>query len=115
MMDQWVKVKQENKNLSEYFLKNGYKKIAIYGMGHAGRALAEELVDSNIAVKYAMDRNIESALGTDDIMIAILDDHLEEVDAVVVTAITQYENIKETLEKKIKCPIYSLEEVIYSM
>lgn len=44
-------------------------------MGHAGRALAEELVDSNIAVKYAMDRNIESALGTDDIMIAILDDH----------------------------------------
>lgn len=40
---------------------------------------------------------------------------MEEVDAVVVTAITQYENIKETLEKKIKCPIYSLEEVIYSM
>lgn len=115
MMTQWKRLNNRSICLDEFFKQKNIQSIAIYGMGHAGRALAEELVDSNIAVKYAMDRNIESAFGTDDIMIAILDDHLEEVDAVVVTAITQYENIKETLEKKIKCPIYSLEEVIYSM
>ena len=43
MMNQWVKVKQEGKNLSCYFEKNGYKKIAIYGMSYAGETLLEEL------------------------------------------------------------------------
>lgn len=36
MMNQWVKVKQEGKNLSTYFSEKGYKTIAIYGMSYAG-------------------------------------------------------------------------------
>ena len=31
MMNQWVRVKQEGKNLSSYFEKQGYKKIGIKG------------------------------------------------------------------------------------
>ena len=50
MMNQWVKVKQEGKNLASYFEKNGYKKIAIYGMSYAGETLLEELKDSEINV-----------------------------------------------------------------
>lgn len=37
MMNQWVKAKQQGKNLSSYFEKNQYKKIAVYGMSYAGR------------------------------------------------------------------------------
>ena len=36
MMNQWVKIKQENKDLSSYFEKKGFKKIAIYGMSYVG-------------------------------------------------------------------------------
>ena len=46
MMNQWVKVKQEGKNLASYFEQEGYKKIAIYGMHYAGETLAEELQGS---------------------------------------------------------------------
>ena len=42
MMNQWVRVKQEGKNLSQYFEANNYKNIAIYGMSYAGETLVEE-------------------------------------------------------------------------
>ena len=32
MMNQWVKIKQEGKNIVSYFERTSYKKIAIYGM-----------------------------------------------------------------------------------
>ena len=52
MMNQWVKEKQEGKNLASYFEKVGYKEIAIYGMSYAGETLVEELEGSNIKIKY---------------------------------------------------------------
>ena len=39
MMNQWVKVKQEGKQLSHFFKNNGYKKIAIYGISYVGETL----------------------------------------------------------------------------
>ena len=33
MLNQWLCLKQEGKNLNEYFDNNGYKTVAIYGMG----------------------------------------------------------------------------------
>ncbi len=35
------------------------------------------------------------------------------VDAIVVTAITFYDEIKEELSRKIDCPIISLEDILY--
>ena len=60
MMTQWVKVKQEGKNLSTYFERKGYRVIAIYGMSYAGEALADELVESNIKIKYGIDQKENS-------------------------------------------------------
>ena len=60
MMNQWVKIKQEGKNLSLYFETNGYKKIAIYGMSYAGETLINELENSSVTVAYGIDRNAES-------------------------------------------------------
>lgn len=113
MMNQWVKVKQEGKNLSKYFEKNGYKSIAIYGMSYAGETLLDELKDSGIFVKYGIDKNADRiSKGID--MVTIEDD-LQEVDAVVITAITFFDEIAEELENKLKCPILSLEDILYEM
>lgn len=85
-MKQWVEVKQEGKNLSEYFMRSGYKNIAIYGMSYAGETLVNELKDTEINVKYGIDRNADSIYGEIDVV--SMEDDLEEVDAIVVTAIT---------------------------
>lgn len=56
MMNQWVKVKQEGKNLSQYFEANNYKNIAIYGMSYAGETLEDELKNTNTCVKYSIEK-----------------------------------------------------------
>lgn len=113
MMNQWVKVKQEGKNLASYFEKNGYKSIAIYGMSYAGETLLDELKDTNISVAYAIDKNADSIYA--DVDVVTMEGDLEPVDAVVVTAITFFDEIEEKLSEKMDSPIISLEDLLYEV
>lgn len=111
MMNQWVRVKQEGKNLSSYFERNGYKRIAIYGMSYAGETLLEELRGTGIEIVYGIDQKADSLYA--DVDIVSLEDSLEEVDAVVVTAITFFDEIEAKLSEKVNCPVISLEDILY--
>ena len=113
MMNQWVKVKQEGKSLREFFEKKGYKKIAIYGMSYAGETLVRELESTDIEIAYGIDKNADSLYMNIDIV--SLDEDLEKVDVVVVTAITFFDEIQEALCKKLDCPIISLEDILYEV
>ena len=113
MMNQWVKIKQEGKKLASYFDKNGYKRIAIYGMSYAGETLMDELKGTDITIVYGIDKNADSIyVGVD---IVSMEDVLDEVDAVVVTAITFFDEIEEKLSEKLNCPILSLEDILYEV
>lgn len=113
MMNEWVKVKQEGKNLSKYFEDNGYQTIAIYGMSFAGETLVSELQDTKTKVLYGIDRNAKSLYMELDIMEP--EDDLPEVDAVVVTAITYFNEVKEMLSAKMRCPVISLEDILFEV
>ena len=82
-------------------------------MSYAGETLIEELSESDITVAYGIDKEAGSLCS--DIELVTLEDDLKEVDAVVVTAITFYEEIAEKLEKKLKCPVISLEDILYEV
>lgn len=111
LMNQWVKIKQENKSIAEYLEKNGYRQIAIYGMSYAGETLMGELAGSNINVKYGIDKNADRIY--QDIDVLTPDDDLPEVDAVIVTAITFFDEIKENLNQKLDCDILSMEDILH--
>ncbi len=113
MMNQWVRVKQEGKNLSEYFERNGYKNIAVYGMSYAGETLLEELAGTDISVAYCIDQKADSIYA--DVDIFTIEEDLQPVDAVVVTAITFFDEIEENLMKKMDCPIISLEDILFEV
>ncbi len=113
MMNQWVKVKQEGKNLADYFEKKGYREIAIYGMSYAGETLVDELVGSDIKIKYGIDRKADNIYAS--INLVSPEDFLEKVDAVIVTSITFYDEIEEKLSEKVECPIISLEDILYDI
>jgi len=113
MMNRWVRVKQEGKNLVQYFERKGYKKIAIYGMSYVGETLIEELKESEIEVAYGIDRNANSMYSA--LNIFSLEDSLDEVDAIVVTAITFFDEIEAMLSEKTDCPIVSLEDILYEI
>lgn len=113
MMNQWVKVKQAGKSLATYFENNNYRKIAVYGMSYAGETLIDELKGSGITVAYGIDKKADSIYADVDIVSA--EDSLENVDAVVVTAITFFDEIEGKLSEKLDCPILSLEDILYEV
>ncbi|MDE6435781.1 MAG: hypothetical protein K2L07_16345 [Lachnospiraceae bacterium] len=113
MMNQWVKVKQEGKNLSAYFEKEGFKNIAVYGMSYAGETLIDELKNTDIHVAYGIDKNAGTIYTEVDII--GMEEPFDEVDAIVVTAITFFDEIEEKLREKVSCPIVSLEDILYEI
>lgn len=113
MMNQWVKVKQDKKELTDFFLRNGYKKIAIYGMSYVGETLLEELKTSEVKVAYGIDKNARFVCS--DVDVFSPEDKLEEVDAIVVTAIAYFDEIEEKLLEKVSCPILSFEDILYDV
>lgn len=110
MMNNWVRVKQENKSIADYLEKEGFKQIAIYGMSHVGETLLHELKGSNVTVKYGIDKNANNIYT--DINVLTVEDDLEAVDAVIVTAITFFDEIDKLLSKKMDCPVLSLEHIL---
>jgi hypothetical protein len=113
MMDKWVEIKQGGKNLSLYFQKREYTRIAIYGMSRAGKTLYNELEGTGITVAYGIDKSAETMYA--DVDILGLDDSLEPVDAVVVTAVTYFQEIKKDISEKVHCPVISLEDILYEV
>jgi len=110
MLNQWLVLKGQGKSLEEYFTGNGYKTIAIYGMGEMGNRLYEELKDSDIEIQYAIDKAPGAVYS--ELEVREAEEEMDKVDVVIVTATFAYDEIKEELEDKFTCPIISLEDVI---
>lgn len=113
MLNQWLALKQENRNLSEYFNGNNYKTIAIYGMGEIGTRLFAELKDSDIEVVCAIDKDVSNTYT--ELNVIDPEDSIPEVDVIVVTAAFAFEEIVGNLKNKINVPIVSIEDVLYEI
>lgn len=113
ILNRWLILKQEGKILTKYFNRNEYKTVAIYGMKELGERLYEELRNTEIQVKYIIDKNADGICAEIDVVTP--DTKLEPVDVIVVTAVHYYEEIEKMLEDKIDFPVVSLEDIIYEM
>ncbi len=113
LLNQWLILKQEGKNLEQYFVDHDYQTIAIYGMGELGSRLCDELNGSSIEIAYAIDKNAEWT--NSELKVCGIDDELQTVDAVVVTAVFAFDEIEEMLADKIECPIISLSEIVFEL
>ena len=113
LMNEWVKVKQANKSVGNYLLEKGYKRIAIYGMSYAGQRLYDELQDSQIEIAGCIDQKGGGKYR--DHPIQGVNTLSDGVDAVIVTPIFFYDEIRSSLEKTTSADIISLEEIIYGL
>ena len=113
LMNQWVRNEHQDKSIEKYLLAKGIKKIAVYGMSFVGETLVEGLKNTDIEIIYCIDNKISgNYLG---IPIIKSSDDMENVDAIIVTAITYFNGIKESIKDKINGEIISLEEIIYEI
>lgn len=113
ILNQWMTLLYDNKSIATYFIENNYKTIAIYGMGKLGILLYKELEKSEIKVKYCIEKNPNHSYP--DIEIKCLGDEFEKVDVVVITAVSEFNNIVKNIKEKVDSPIISLEDIVYEI
>lgn len=108
LFDNWLALKQQGRSLVEYFIEHNIKNIAIYGMGHIGLRLLKELDGTDI-VKFAIDRKkIEVC-----VPVITIEEKFEPVDAIVITAVNDYDEIMNVLRTKVMCQVICFDEIIH--
>ncbi len=110
LFHQWLTMKQEKKSISAYLEKNNFLNVAIYGMGDAGQALKNELAGSRICVRYGIDKRADEIYS--DLEIMTLEGELPDVDAVIVTSVYFIYEVERELNKKMSCPVLSLQDIL---
>ncbi len=106
----WMEIHLEGIKLNDYFVRNNYQKVAIFGMKEFGQLLYKELIATGVNVPYVIDNN-PSKFYTDAI-VKSSKNLIDDVDVIVVTAVYGYKEIEADLSKRVNCPIVSLETVI---
>lgn len=109
----WMNLSIKGKTIAGYLNEHGYHSAAIYGMHYLGDNLLHELMDNGVEVKYAVDRYADQIYA--DVEVLKPESELPKVDVIIVTAFSFYDEIEETLSKRIDCPILSIEDILYDM
>ncbi len=112
---QWIVIQQDHGRISDYFKKNNYKSIAIYGMGELGILLLKELDDTDIEIPYVIDQNAGSIAVSSNKKVIMLKEIQENVDLIVVSVIDKFDAIKADIEKYADVPVVSFEDVLFSL
>lgn len=111
LLNQWLILKEKSRSVEKFFIDNNYKKIIIYGFANIGRHLYEELKNTSIEIIAIADRR--QGLSCDDLKFILPTDNIPECDVIIVTAISDFNEIKIGLQEKTEKPIISLQEVIF--
>lgn len=108
--NEWIILKQRGIEFKRYFKERGYNSIAVYGMGDLGERFVDEVKNTDINIEYAIDRCRKGKYA--NIEIKNFDGALPKVDAVVVTPIYNFWEIRPSLTDRFECPVVSLEDVV---
>lgn len=110
-MNQWLLLKQRGADFSSFFTDKGIRTIAVYGIHYMGERLYDELRDSKVKIIYAVDRNYKEAQW--EIPVFHPDTVLPAVDAVVITPVFDFLEIRDKLSEKLNCPMFFIEDVLF--
>lgn len=108
--DAWLRLLEQDINISEYLLKRGIKSIAVYGDNQIGKRLYHVLKKEGICVKYFIDMNAEYL--EEEIPVYMPVAPLQNVDMVIISLVESIDSIKKTLSGLLDAKIYGITELI---
>lgn len=111
ILSRWLELNLQGKSICEYFVRNMYNRVAIYGLGLLGVPLVEEMCNHGIQIVYGIDQD-EHKGKKFDFPVYRMQDNLPEADIIVITVSYVFDSIKTQLSQKIDCRIVSLNELL---
>lgn len=109
ILNSWLKLSNRGDRVQDYFLKNSFRRVGIYGMGELGKRLYEELEKSDVEIVFAMDKggyNLPNGL-----RMVNETEEIPSVDVIVVTPTFDYSNIENSLKQRTHNKIVSISEL----
>lgn len=113
LLNKWLYLKNVNIPLKSYLEENGWKNVAVYGLGDVGKRFIEDLQNDGIDIEYAIDA--KAVIYFCDFDIYMPSDDLPDVDVIIVTVLYDYINIKEKMPDKWKDKCVSLETIVNTL
>lgn len=96
MLTRWMDLKIKGHGVAEILDRLNCGSIAVYGYAELGQLLCKELASTRICVAYVLDKKVK-ATGDEKLPVYIPQGGLLGVDAVVVTAVYDFDEIKKEL------------------
>lgn len=112
--ERWVDVYQNKHSLLDYFIKNDYQQIAIYGLGRIGKSIYNEVRPSSVDIAYVVDQKycVENEFYEDTPCFGP-GNELPKVDLIIVTIPGEAREITAFLKSKVNCPVKSINDVLF--
>lgn len=106
----WMDKISEGRTIRSFFDHNDYHSAAVYGMGKLGISLTKQLKQEHVVVDYGIDRRAED-IG-EEMKIISPDEELPSTDVIIVAVVSDFDDIREMLQKKTEIPVISIETVL---
>ena len=110
VLDNWMTKREKGFSIVSWMEKKKLKRIAVYGYGIFGKHLCSELYGSGIQIEYIIDQR-KNSIQT-GYCVYLPSDTLPKVDAVVVTAIYEYDRVYRKLKDKGIHKIFPIEAIL---
>ncbi len=98
VLTRWVEFKINGHHLAEILAEKGYYKIAVYGYAELGKLFCQELLYTKINVIYVLDKKVKQ-IRENNLPVYVPQKGLPKVDAVIVTAVYYFDDIKDALSE----------------
>ncbi len=108
VLNDWLDYVYSGKKAEDFFHKNSYKRIMLYGNGYIGTRLSQALTDTDIEIVAIMDKTAKTS--TNGLVLGI-DAVIPDVDCIVITPVYFYDEIHTMLADKTQVPIVSVKEI----
>ena len=110
LLIKWLDIEIQTGDFSYYFKKHNIHDVAIYGMGKVGKVFYNKIRRCNAAnIIYAIDKSVPSY---EDLPMYRPGDSFPKCDCIIVTMNSQFDSIKEQLEKDTSIPIVCIDEIV---
>lgn len=107
--DKMLAVAEQGKTIADWLKEQGYRSIAVYGMGKLGEHLINELEAADTPVQYAIDRREIKGM---KIPVYSVGAAVPEADILIVTAIVNEKELYQILPEEAFGTIIPLEQIL---
>lgn len=114
-LDRWLSNNENGKQIADYLNTYQIHRIGIYGYGMLGKHLVRELREQNFPVSWVIDRSSFCDDAGCNLVRPDNSGQLEDVDAAVITSLTNVEEMEDVLLDFVTGKIISVEELIDSI